>query len=71
MKVKLRARLLWTAIEKGGVEPLADMHALDALCSVVPLEMWLVIADKETTKETWEAIATMQIRDDRVKKTSA
>ncbi|CAA6674433.1 unnamed protein product [Spirodela intermedia] len=33
MKVKLRARLLWTAIEKGGVEPHEDMQALDALCS--------------------------------------
>ena len=71
MKVKLRARLLCTAIEKRGVEPLEDMHALDALCSVVPLEMWPIITDKETTKETWEAIATMRIGDDRVKKTSA
>ena len=25
MKVKLRARLLWTAIEKGGVKPHEDM----------------------------------------------
>ncbi|CAA6674154.1 unnamed protein product [Spirodela intermedia] len=71
MKVKLRARLLWTAIEKGGVEPHEDMQALDALCSAVPPEMWPVIADKETAKEAWEAIATMRIGDDRVKKTSA
>ncbi|CAA6659353.1 unnamed protein product [Spirodela intermedia] len=71
MKVKLRARLLWTAIEKGGVEPHEDMQALDALCSAVPPEMWPVIANKETAKEAWEAIATMRIGDDRVKKTSA
>ena len=72
MKVKLRARLLWTAIEKGGgVKPHEDMQALDALCSTVPPEMWPVIADKETAKEAWEAIATMRIGDDRVKKTSA
>ncbi|CAA6674425.1 unnamed protein product [Spirodela intermedia] len=51
MKVKLRARLLWTAIEKGGVEPHEDMQALDALCSAVPPEMWPVIANKETAKE--------------------
>ncbi|CAA6674804.1 unnamed protein product [Spirodela intermedia] len=56
MKVKLRARLLWTAIEKG---------------AAVPPEMWPVIANKETAKEAWEAIATMRIGDDRVKKTSA
>ena len=71
MKVKLRARLLWTAIEKGGVKPHEDRQALDALCSAVPPEMWPVIADKETAKEAWEAIATMRIGDDRVRKTSA
>ena len=71
MKVKLRVQLLWTAIEKGGVKPHKDMQALDALCSVVPPEMWPVIADKEKATEAWEAIATMQIGDDRVKKTSA
>ncbi|CAA7408159.1 unnamed protein product [Spirodela intermedia] len=71
MKVKLRARLLWIAIEKGGVEPHEDMQALDALCSAVPPEMWPVIANKETAKEAWEAIATMRIGDDRVKKASA
>ncbi|CAA6674012.1 unnamed protein product [Spirodela intermedia] len=65
------ARLLWTAIEKGGVEPHEDMQALDALCSAVPPEMWPVIANKETAKEAWEAIATMRIGDDRVKKASA
>ncbi|CAA7389732.1 unnamed protein product [Spirodela intermedia] len=65
MKVKLRARLLWTAIEKGAVEPHEDMQALDALCSAVPPEMWPVIANKETAKEAWEAIATMRIGDDR------
>ncbi|CAA6662425.1 unnamed protein product [Spirodela intermedia] len=71
MKVKLRARLLWTAIEKGGVEPHEDMQAFDALCSAVPPEMWPVIANKETAKEAWEAIVTMRIGNDRIKKTSA
>ena len=66
MKVKLRARLLWTAIEKGGVKPHEDMQALDALCIAVPPEMWPVIADKETAKEAWEAITTMRFRDDSV-----
>ena len=71
MKVKLIARLLWTTIEKGGLKPHEDMQALDALYSAVPPEMWPVIADKETAKEAWEAIATMRIGDDCVKKTSA
>ena len=45
------------------------MQALDALYNVVPPEMWPVIADKETAKEAREAITTMWIGDDRVKKT--
>ncbi|CAA7409651.1 unnamed protein product [Spirodela intermedia] len=49
----------------------SDWAPLDALCSAVPPEMWPVIANKETAKEAWEAIATMRIGDDRVKKTSA
>ena len=47
------------------------MQALDALCSAVPQEMWPVIADKETAKEALEAIATMGIGDDSVRKTPA
>ncbi|CAA6674417.1 unnamed protein product [Spirodela intermedia] len=49
----------------------SDWAPLEALCSAVPPEMWPVIANKETAKEAWEAIATMRIGDDRVKKTSA
>ncbi|XP_078433074.1 uncharacterized protein LOC144704507 [Wolffia australiana] len=71
MRVKLKARLLWSAIEEGGAEPHEEMQVVDALCSAVPSEMWPVIAEKETAKEAWEAIATMRIGDDRVRKTSA
>ncbi|CAA6661431.1 unnamed protein product [Spirodela intermedia] len=60
-----------TNYSDGGVEPHEDMQALDALCSAVPPEMWPVIANKETAKEAWEAIATMRIGDDRVKKALA
>jgi hypothetical protein len=44
------------------------MMALDALCDEIPPEMVLTIAKKEMAKEAWDAIATMRIRDDRVKK---
>ncbi|XP_078437272.1 uncharacterized protein LOC144707891 [Wolffia australiana] len=71
MKVKLKARMLWTIIENGGAEPHEEMQALDVLCSAVPPEMWPMITSKETAKEAWDAIATMRIGDDRVKKTSA
>ncbi|CAN6275230.1 unnamed protein product [Urochloa humidicola] len=71
MKVKLKARGLWTAVDAGGVDPQEDMMALDALCSAVPTEMVSTIADKATAKEAWDAIATMRVGDDRVKKSTA
>jgi hypothetical protein len=43
------------------------MMALDALCDAVPPEMVLTIT-KETAKEAWDAIVTMRVSDDRVKK---
>jgi hypothetical protein len=44
------------------------MMALDALCSTVPPEMVSTIDKKETANEVWDAIATMRVSDDRVKK---
>jgi hypothetical protein len=35
MKVKLKARALWSIIENGGTDQ-QEMMALDALCSAVP-----------------------------------
>jgi hypothetical protein len=44
------------------------MMMLDALCVTVPPEMVPTIVKKETAKEGWDAIATMRVGDDRVKK---
>jgi hypothetical protein len=44
------------------------MMALDALCGAVPPEMVPTISKKETAKEGWDAIMTMRVSDDRVKK---
>jgi predicted SpoU family rRNA methylase len=44
------------------------MMALNTLCGTVPPEMVLTIAKNETTKEVWDAIATMRAGNDRVKK---
>jgi hypothetical protein len=46
------------------------MMALDALCGVVPPEMVLMIT-KERAKEAWDAITTMRVSDDRMKKATA
>ncbi|KAG8047551.1 hypothetical protein GUJ93_ZPchr0008g12023 [Zizania palustris] len=71
MRVKLKARGLWDAVDKGGADPQEDMMALDALVSAVPPEMVATVADKRSAKEAWDAIATMRVGDDRVKKAAA
>jgi hypothetical protein len=68
MNVKLKERALWSVIEGGGADQQEEMMALDALCGVVPPEMAPTIAKKETTKEAWDAIATMRVGDNHVKK---
>jgi hypothetical protein len=68
MKVKLKAQGLKSAIQDGSTDQQEEMMALDALCGAVPQEMVLTIAKKETVKEAWDAIATMRVGDDYVKK---
>jgi hypothetical protein len=46
------------------------MMDLDALCTAVPPKMVPSIAKMETAKEAWDAIATMRIGDERVKKST-
>jgi hypothetical protein len=71
MNVKLKARALWSIIENGGADQQEEMMVLDALCGAVPPEMVPTIAKKETAKEAWDAIVTMRVGDDRVKKATA
>jgi hypothetical protein len=71
MKVKLKARVLWNAIKYGGSDVQEEMMALDTLCSVIPQEMTPSIVKMETAKEAWEAIATMRVGNDRVRKATA
>ncbi|CAO2147026.1 unnamed protein product [Urochloa humidicola] len=51
MKVKLKARGLWRAIDGGNVDDQEHMMALDVICTAVPTDLARVIADKETAKE--------------------
>jgi hypothetical protein len=68
MKVKLRARHLWRAIEVGDADPDDDIEALDAICNAVPPELATAITDKDTAKEAWDTIKTLRVGDDRVRK---
>jgi hypothetical protein len=71
MRIKLKACGLWVIVDKGGADPQEDMMALDALVSVVPLEMVATMANKKTVKEVWDAIATLRVGDDQVQKAMA
>jgi hypothetical protein len=67
MKVKLKARALWSVIEDGSADQQEVMMALDTLCGTVPPEMVPMIV-KEMAKEAWEVITTMRVDNDRMKK---
>jgi hypothetical protein len=71
MKVKLKARGLWAAVEPGGGDLQDDMMALDVLSSAVPPEMVSVMACQATAKGAWNTIKVMRIGDDRVREETA
>ena len=71
MKVKLRARRLWNAIDKGTDNEEDDMSALEAILAAVPAEYREPLGAKNSAKKAWEAIAAIRIGSDRTKKATA
>jgi hypothetical protein len=71
MKVKLKARGLWSTVETGSGDHQEDMMTLDVLSSAVPPEMVSAVASKDMAKAPWETIKMMQIGDDRVREAAA
>jgi hypothetical protein len=71
MKVKLKARGLWAAVEPGGDDLQDDMMALDVLSSAVPPEMVSVVVSQDTTKGVWDTIKVMRVGDDRIREVTA
>ena len=71
MKVKLRARRLWNAVDKGTDVEVDDMSALEAILAAVPVEYRDPLGMKSSAKETWEVIAAMSVGSDRAKKAMA
>ena len=65
MKVKLRARRLWNAIDKGTDNEEDDMSALEAILAAVPAEYREPLGAKSSAKEAWEAITAMRVGFDR------
>jgi len=71
MKVKLRARRLWNAIDKGTDNEEDDMSAMETILAAVPTEYREPLGAKKTAKEAWEAIVAMRVGSDRAKKATA
>ena len=71
MKVKLRARRIWNAINKGTDNEEDNMSALEAILAAVPAEYREPLGAKSSAKEAWEAIAAMRVSSDRAKKVTA
>ena len=71
MKVKLRARRLWNAVDKGTDNEEDDMSALKAILAAVPSEYKEPLGAKSSAKEAWEAIVAMRVGYDRAKKATA
>jgi hypothetical protein len=71
MKLKMEARDLWEAVDTGDVDFHDDRTAFDAICSAVPEEMVPKLATKPSAKDAWEAIKTMRIDDDRMRRSTA
>ncbi|XP_066342439.1 uncharacterized protein [Miscanthus floridulus] len=71
MKLKMQARYLWDAVEDEDVDIHDDRSTLEAICSGVPQEMVPTLATKPSAKQAWEAIRSMRIGDDRVRKSTA
>lgn len=72
MRVFMQAQGVWLAVEpcdpKATVEEKTDKVALAMIYQGIPEEMLLSIADKKTAKEAWEALKTMCLGAERVKK---
>lgn len=73
MKVYMQAHGVWEAIERKDpkvttVEERKDKIALAAVYQGIPGDLLLSIAEKSTAKEAWDAIKSVCLRDDRVKK---
>lgn len=72
MKVFMQAQGVWTAVEpsdpKAAIDDKSDKVALAMLYQGLPEDMLLSIAEKTTAKGAWEAIKTMCLGADRVKK---
>jgi hypothetical protein len=71
MKVMLQARGLWDAVAYNDTEFSEDWMALEVILRSVPSEMMAGLAAKGSAKGAWDAILSLRVGSDRVKKANA
>jgi hypothetical protein len=71
MRVMLQARGLWIAVSMGTDDYTEDRMALEVIAKAVPTEMMGSITTKATAKTAWDAIRTMYVGVERVRKAKA
>lgn len=71
MRVMLQARSLWDAVSVGTDDYVEDRMALEVIAKAVPTELMGTIASKATAKIAWDAISTMHVGVERVRKAKA
>ena len=67
MRVNLQAQGVWDAVQNEEVDERKDRMALAAIYQVIPEDVLLMLAEKDTTKQAWETLKTMHMGADRVK----
>ncbi|XP_074356694.1 uncharacterized protein LOC141696454 [Apium graveolens] len=72
MRVYMLAHGIWEAVEptdqKAVIDDKVDKVALATIYQAIPEDVLLAVAEKKTAKDAWEAIKTMSLGADRVKK---
>lgn len=75
MKVFMQAHGVWEAVEqkdqKVTIEDRTDKIAMAAIYQAIPEDTLLSVTEKKTAKEAWDAIKTMCLGADKVKKAKA
>jgi hypothetical protein len=68
MKIILHSLGVWSGIDDGDEDDDKDQGATVAISQVVPDDVMMAIAEKETAKEAWDALREMRVGKDCVKK---
>jgi hypothetical protein len=68
MKVMLKARGLWVAIDSGTDDEQEDHMTMEAILKAIPPEFIIALGSKDTAHEAWKSLKTMRLGGDRVRK---